>query len=134
MVKKKKKIRVRFHLAKGANHKKWQVRHPDGVSYYDPAAVTLRMEGCVLRNQRGTANRIFGGESKRTCAWVECELIEVIPHGALHSGFVQMPISWSIYDYDPKVAPYWRHIGEDCDNTRLSHMVSQGRVLWGFQG
>jgi hypothetical protein len=71
-------IRVRFHLAKGENFRKWQVRHADGsVTYHDPETTTILMRDCYLRNSRKVAERIHGGENKTVCAWVLCRKVHI---------------------------------------------------------
>jgi hypothetical protein len=101
--------RVRFHLALGENYRMWQIRGPEQVFYADPVRVSLRMTNCRLRNQRGTANKIFAGEDKTVCAWVECESVSVEDR-IYHRGLQRQLI------YNPRVKPYWT---SSEDNTNL---------------
>ena len=51
-------VKVRFHLAKGENYMKWQVKDANGdVQYLEPEQVSIKMYGCKLINQRGTAEK-----------------------------------------------------------------------------
>ena len=72
--------KVRFHLGAGENFMKWQVKSPDGtVKFYKPEEVGILMTGCFLRNQKGTAEKIHAGANKTVCAWVEAQLVSVVP-------------------------------------------------------
>lgn len=107
-----KRYEVRFHLGKGENFGKWQVKSLAGVRYYDPATVSLTMLDCQLRNHPTVAKRIFDGANKDVCAWVDCnEVLVEAPHTP-----PGLPVS-----YNPRVAPYWRNLtGGNIDNIRLS--------------
>lgn len=117
-------IRVRFHLAKGKNFKKWQVKYPDGaVKFFTPEEVTIYMHGCKLRNQKGTAEKIFGGADKTVCAWIDCESIDI----------VMVPIKNGIncteYSYNPRVKPYWVCDGDDVDMTEHDELFTSVRDI-----
>lgn len=102
-----KRYEVRLHLGKGENYGKWQVKSMAGVRYYDPATVSLTLLDCQLRNQRGTAQKIFDGANKDVCAWVDCN--EVLVEGP--STPTGLPVS-----YNPRIAPHWRSFcGENID-------------------
>jgi hypothetical protein len=65
--------KVRFHLGRGPNYQRWQVRFGDNPpEYFDPEDVILEMHNAVLRNQRGTAEKILNGENKT--AWGQAVL------------------------------------------------------------
>lgn len=121
----KNKIKVRFHLAHGANYQRWQVRNGDDVEYYDPEDVMLEMRNAVLRNQRGTAERIHQGENKRVCAWVECEQITVKPVDSM-----VMPHVNDFAHYNPKRRPYWHDTARrNIDNTKYERLATYGRLI-----
>ena len=63
---------VRFHLAKGENFMKWQVKDLSNgeVNYYDPSEYQLVMYDSVLKNQKTTAKKINCGANKTVCAWI----------------------------------------------------------------
>ena len=53
------KYRVRFHLGRGSNYLKWQVKNPSGfVSYHDPSAVRLVMLNARMHNRTNLAKNI----------------------------------------------------------------------------
>ena len=87
MRKKKKRFQVRFHLGKGANYMCWQVKdyglnpasnngRPD-TDYYAPSNVSLELTKCVLKNSPTTAQRIYDGQHKTVCAWVQCDEVQI---------------------------------------------------------
>ena len=116
--------KVRFHLATGENYMKWQVRSGDSVTYYDPHEVSLRMTGCRLRNQRGTAERINAGENKTVCAWVECESVQVLPPTPARSII-------DVVRYNPRKFPHWFNLAlEDIDNHSFDALVTDSRLIY----
>ena len=117
------KTRVRFNLAKGDNYLKWQVKQNGEVSYYDPATTSLRLIGCELKNHRNTAEKIFGGEDKSVCAWVNCERIEIIPQEASASEWVRV-------SFNPKVQPFWTIDGKNVDGFKIEELISNNRALY----
>jgi hypothetical protein len=123
--------RVRFHLSKGDNFRKWQIRHPDGTkTYHDPAETTLIMAGCYLRNSRRIADRIHAGANKSVCAWVLCRDVTVRPH----SWEPQADNLPGEVRFNPRVLPHWHdRSGTDIDGTRFYCVMSHGRDLFGAQ-
>lgn len=65
--------KIRFHLGKGANFMKWQIKTKTGTRYVSPDDVQLFMFNAKLRVQLGTSNKIHEGACKTVCAWIECE-------------------------------------------------------------
>tara|TARA_R100001440_G_scaffold16880_5_gene28606 strand:- start:6658 stop:7092 length:435 start_codon:yes stop_codon:yes gene_type:complete len=123
---KEEEMRVRFHLAKGPNYQRWQVRDGKEVEYYDPEDVHLDMYGAKLRNHRKTADRIRSGENKTVCAWVECERIEVQPR--LFDG---LPDVNGFCLYNPRKAPHWCNSNnEDIDNKEYQRLMTYGRMIF----
>ena len=118
------RYQVRFHLGKGANYGKWQVKGPGGVQYHDPATTSLTMLDCQLRNQRGTAQKVHDGANKSVCAWIDAN--EVFVSGPIHPlEIAGIPVS-----YNPKVAPYWRNLsGGNIDGKRLSVLRTFGKQV-----
>lgn len=112
-------MRLRFHLGLGKNFMKWQITDGSVVSYYDPATTQILMRGCKLKNQKGMAGRIYGGEVKSVCAWVEFREFELVQ---------DFPVSEKLC-YNPRVAPFWVHDGGDVDNTSYLVLVTSGRAV-----
>ena len=117
-------VKVRFHLARGENYQKWQVTQGKKVLYLDPESVCLLLVNCRLRNRRGTADKIFAGEDKTVCAWVECEAIAVTD--AARAGRQLL--------YNPRRCPHWTSLETkaNLDNAVFLLIVSRGRTL--FEG
>lgn len=115
-------FKVRFNLSAGVNFQKWQVKSPSGVTFYNPAIVSLVMSNCRLKNHGRTAQRIHAGENKRVCAWIECDNVEII-ESSRQSGF---PIC-----YNPRKLPYWTDVSGrlNLDNHEFHKIISIGRSL-----
>mgnify|MGYP005687380891 CR=1 FL=1 len=87
MRKNKIRFQVRFHLGKGANYMCWQVKdfglNPAAnngrgdIDYYAPSNVSLELTNCTLKNSPTTARKIYEGNHKTVCAWVECDMVDV---------------------------------------------------------
>jgi hypothetical protein len=117
--------KVRFHLQKGKNYMKWQIKDADGtVTFHDPAEVTLYMRGCFLKNQKGTAQKIYDGASKDVCAWVEAEEVDVVVIP------LKNPMNSTHVAYDPRVAPYWRLNGENVDGLTVEELFTSDRRIF----
>jgi len=65
--------KIRFHLARGENFMKWQIKSDTGTQYISPDDVQLAMFNAKLRVQLGTSTKIHDGACKTVCAWIECE-------------------------------------------------------------
>jgi len=116
-----KRFQVRFHLGAGKNYGKWQVKSMAGVRYYDPAAVSLTLLDCQLRNHPSTAGKIHDGAKKAVCAWVDCNEVLI----TLPANHVGLPVS-----YNPRVAPHWRNMaGDSIDGRRMEVLRSNGKQL-----
>ena len=122
-------FKVRFHLAQGENFMKWQVKLPNGeVKFYEPSEVSIRMFGCFLRNQKGTAQKIHDGANKTVCAWVECDDVVVMP---VEDELVSEMEEFTRVSYNPRVAPNWVCQGENADGKEMTFLISEGRSLYG---
>jgi len=115
--------KVRFHLGRGQNYKKWQVASLDGAAvYFDPETTKLKLINCKLKNNKNVSRKIFEGQNKMVCAWVECEEIQINPN----SNTIKNKIS-----YNPKKAPYWcDESGADIDNQKFDMIFSEGNALY----
>lgn len=121
------KTKVRFHLAKGPNYQRWQVRKGDREPvYYDPEDVILEMYNAVLRNQRKTAERIYDGQNKTVCAWVECDHL-VVKRRHQHA----IPDTAGFCHFNPRRRPHWFDKREnDLDNQSYSMLATFGRLIF----
>ena len=118
-----KKIKVRFNLGRGVNYMKWKVQYPNGyVHFFSPDQTQLHMEGCILKNSRSTALKIFSGNHKTVCAWVLCDKIEVYDTNVLWDNGRQVK-------YNPKLLPYWNIDGTDMDGSKFKSMYTFGKKL-----
>ena len=73
---------VRFHLAKGKNYLKWQVKIVQNGEklcehYYDPNEYELELVGCRLVNRPGQAQRVFDAGVKDVTGWIKCDTVHV---------------------------------------------------------
>lgn len=111
------KNRVRFHLGEGKHKGHWQVRCGRRVRYYDPSEASLTMHGCRLVNRPAAARKIYCGENKTPCAWIECERVSV---------FQDVSTSGEPVRYNPRVAPNWVFRGTNADGTRFESLFTCG--------
>lgn len=124
------KWKVRFHLARGENFQKWQIKtkNESGIThtmYIEPDDVMLEMTNAKLRNQRKTAERILGGENKSVCAWVECDDLKV----RQADPFAPPSPGHFIY-YNPKRRAHWHdEAKQDLDNRTYNCLTTFGRLI-----
>jgi len=124
-----KRYRVRFHLAKGDNYMKWQVfdKQLNTKDYFDPDSKCILMTKCRLGNQPSTAKRIYDGDNKTVCAWVECEDVRVVD--TLPSVSISR---LTHYKFNPKKNPHWfTEKQNNCDGRQFKVMVTNKRKVYG---
>ena len=70
--------KLRYHLARGRNYKKWQLKHMSPVGkfaldtfYRNPDDFVALLHNCRLRNHGSVAKKIHDGMNKTVCAWIE---------------------------------------------------------------
>jgi hypothetical protein len=103
---------------------KWQISRRGGdKEYVCPSDHQIIMTGCRLRSQQGTAQKIFGGDSKRVCAWIECEEIEIRSHSKTECAHSQV-------SYNPRKAPYWVQDNQNVDGRRYGLLHTNGRGVF----
>lgn len=92
--------RLRYHLGRGVNFMKWQLRDTvnDTVEYYDPDTFEFTIVNGKLNNRPSTAKRIFEGENKTVCSWI------TFKDGIEFMSDPEDPVSIS---YNPKLKPHW---------------------------
>ena len=143
MRKKKKRFQVRFHLGKGPNYMCWQVKDygigsraaNNGVAvdtdYYPPSTVSLELTNCTLKNSPKTAMKIFNGQHKTVCAWVECDMVDV--NYKKDPSFKKVDTkNLRKYKYNPKKNLHW--FTSKCinaDDKDLAKMHTNNRALYG---
>ena len=66
--------KLRYHLARGKNYKKWQLKHMSpvgkfalGTFYRDPDTFCALLHNCRLRNHGTVAKKIHDGMNKTVC-------------------------------------------------------------------
>ena len=128
-----KRYKVRFHLAKGENFMKWQVfdLKNNTKDYYDPDTRSIIMRDCLLGNHASTARKIFEGDNKTVCAWVECDMVDVVYK---ESPTYQEPNldGATQYKYNPRKWPHWN--SDDVMNADIMKFVklkTKGRKIYG---
>ena len=141
MKNRKKRFQVRFHLGKGPNYICWQVKDYGlnraanngraDIDYYAPSNVSLELTNCVLKNSEKTATKIFNGEHKTVCAWVECDMVDV--HYKKNPAFSEVDTkNLRKYKYNPKKNIHWFTSKQDnADNKQLFKMHTNSRALYG---
>jgi len=124
--------KVRFHLGRGKNFMKWQVKYlgteyggDDVVNYVDPEHKSIAMFGCRLRVQPSKAQEIHDGANKSVCAWIACE----------HTQVVDKPMPMTIFDtrisFNPKRSVHWMtEEGEIKDGEFIPLIVTNERELF----
>lgn len=122
-----KRYRVRFHLGKGDNYMKWQVfdRQLNTKDYFEPDSNCITMKKCILRNHKQSALRIFEGENKTVCAWIECDSYAVSEQ--------PRPLAkLTHYKYNPRKNPHWfTEDSNNADNLRFEMMTTNKRKVYG---
>ena len=121
-------MKVRFHLAKGQNYMKWQIKEKNGLTYYyDPDQVNMILENCELHNSRKTAEGIFNGANKTVCSWIECERVFV--YNRIDD--TDFPNCDNQLSYNPRIKPNWVDSeGNNVDGHSYNKLVTKGRKVF----
>lgn len=119
---------VRFHLGGGEHYKFWQIKSDDSVQYYDRKQYYFIMHNCTLKNQRGTAEKVFSTQKRDVCGYVRCENFDLFVHndyGVDHECGDELL-------YDPKIAPYWRKENDtnSYDGLQYNRLITFGRRVF----
>lgn len=122
-------MRVRFHLAKGPNFLKWQIKHKKYTKYYEPDDVCIYMFSCRLQNNKIEANKIYNGKNKSVCAWVACDQVTIFNKKRKYD--LGLLSELDEVKFNPRIKPNWTDgYGEDIDGECYSLIVSDGRSLF----
>jgi hypothetical protein len=115
---------VRFNLRAGAaTFKHWQIKIGTEYFHYHPDEFCIAMQGCTLINKPAIASKVYAGNHRNVCGWVECEMAIAVPGQPEKVGD---PIF-----YDPKVAPYWRNKdGENIDGIQCPKLITSGKQVY----
>ena len=118
--------RVRFHLAKGANFMKWQIRQGKKVVYIDPAQHKLEMLGCKLVNKINKAKQVHKRGVKDVAGWVECD--DVVINDEIGVDNLERLF------YNPIRDQQWRRESDSgefaWDNSEYATLVTQGKQVY----
>jgi hypothetical protein len=119
--------KIRFHLAKGDNFMKWQVKAPGMVEYHRPEERQIAMFNAKLKVQLGTSTKIHEGACKTVCAWVECEDYQVLGQADL----VKPNVNDFYVRFNPRHNPNWVDLADNILNgEEYSLIMTQDRSLF----
>lgn len=111
----------------------WQVkdRLNRGTEYYPPSVCSLELTNCTLQNSVPTAMKIFNGQAKTVCAWVDCDMIDVrYKKDPAFSGVDTKNLRK--YKYNPKKNMHWfTSKQKNVDNKNLAKMYTHNRSIYG---
>ncbi|RTK93558.1 MAG: hypothetical protein EKK64_09880 [Neisseriaceae bacterium] len=115
-------IKIRFNLMRGKNFKKWAIYEDGEKTYIDPEKYNLTLINCTLKNNFEKAKKIFEGQNKDICAWIECEKI-------IKSKKKTIDLKNRIR-YNPKINPFWTNCKEqNIDGFFFEKIVTFGKQL-----
>jgi len=132
------KYKLRYHLGKGENYMKWQVRgiDTDELYYFTPEDVLLDVDNAVLKNNKKTALKIKDGENKTVCSWIECESIMAYNTDADLMGDELNTLTQKHYwaeetlSYNPRKLPHWvDENNNDVDGNHYDNIIIEGRII-----
>lgn len=129
--------RVRFHLAKGENFMKWQVKNVDSgnVWYYDPTQVSLNIVQGKLCSQPATAKKIHDGANKTVCAWISALDVRAVsvPHKSSFKPRL-LPSDGYRISYNPRRHPHWADDdGRNLDGNTYNVIITRGRQVYTYK-
>ena len=120
---------VRFHLGRGPNYLKWQIRAYDGsVQYVDPARFQIEMINATLVNKKNKAKKVHDAGVKDVCGWISCEDYH------LHFAGEAYAVGFEEIKFNPIVRPEWTRGGDDFvagwDDHEFSCLITDGRKVF----
>lgn len=124
--------KIRFHLGRGDNFMKWQVKHPNNfVEYFRPEERQLAMFNAKLRVQPSAAKKIHEGACKTVCAWIECEEFQVLGQADL----VKKNLGDFSIRFNPHVNPNWVDPGNNnISGDKFDLIMTEDRSLFVVNG
>ena len=114
--------KVRFNLQHGEHFQKWQIKKDEKITYYVPDLHSFIMYECVLRNNLSIAKRIYSGEDKRVCAWIECKHIVVYDYKFNPGAYYVR--------YNPRWNIHWDVDGTNVDNKNFYMLTTSGDKVY----
>lgn len=126
-----KKMRVRFHLGRGAHYFHWQVKTNNSVTYYDPKLYQLELGNCRLVNRPSASQKVFSSGVKNVCGWVECENYWVLNTDR----HIPIPVEnlERLY-YNPIIDPNWKRESDgkyySWNNCRFASLITDNNKLY----
>ena len=109
--------RLRYHLGKGPNFMKWQVRNKklNLVDYFDPNSFVYTCKNGKLNNSSRTAQKIHDGDNKTVCSWISYEEMGSVSETFISSGHARGGLTR--ISYNPRLQPNW--ISYDSPDTNI---------------
>lgn len=130
------KYKLRYHLGRGENYMKWQVRgvDTDELYYYTPENVLFDIDNAVLKNNKKTAQKINDGENKTVCSWIECESFAAYTTDTIGDELNNLIIKWhgskETLSYNPRKLPHWvDENNNDVDGNHYDNLIVEGRII-----
>lgn len=118
--------KIRFHLGRGENFMKWQVKHQNVTAYHDPESYQLAMFNAKLRVQLGTSKKIHDGACKTVCAWIECDEYQVLSKSKMKPNATDFYVR-----FNPRHNPNWQDMHNNIINEEeYSLIVTDDRSLF----
>jgi hypothetical protein len=99
----------------------WQIKDGKEIQFHNPEEVNLCLWNCRLRNRRAIAEKIYYGDNKSVCAWIECEKVEV----SQAKSVIGIKIA-----YNPRVKPYWVMNGNNVDDHLYNLLETYGACVF----
>lgn len=116
-------FKIRFNLGRGKYYKMWKVVGPNKiVAYFNPIEVSLMLENATLKNKESISKKIFEGENKRVCAWIECNGIYPINNTPFN-------VSNEI-KYNPRISPNWEKQGVNVDEVTYDKLITMNNKIF----
>jgi hypothetical protein len=99
--------RLRYHLGKGTNFMKWQIRNKelDMVDYFDPNEFVYTCKNGKLNNNSRAAQNIHDGDNKTVCSWISYEDMGSVSETL--RDFKSVEGGLTRISYNPRLKPYW---------------------------
>ena len=118
--------KIRFHLARGENFMKWQVKAAGLLQYVDPAEHQIAMFNAKLKVQPAAAKKIHGGACKTVCAWIQCEEFQITRNDKIKPNVNDFYVR-----FNPRHNPNWVDMHSNIMNDEEYNLiVTQDRSLF----